>query len=118
MAGSRHTIEYNRIEDVIGRELREAACPEATDPTASNRPCRDRGSGAVSRGHLVDLKALRQGVRSRQTPHDCDTCGCANAHGQSPPAVQLANDHHHASFSTAPACAPAPSTHKVTPDVT
>jgi hypothetical protein len=26
------SMEYNRIEDVPGRESREAACPEATDP--------------------------------------------------------------------------------------
>ncbi len=25
-------MQYNRIEDVLGREIREAACPEATDP--------------------------------------------------------------------------------------
>jgi hypothetical protein len=30
--------EYNRVEDVLGRELREAACPEATlTPTAPPR---------------------------------------------------------------------------------
>jgi hypothetical protein len=35
-------IENNRIEDVLGRGFREAACPEATDPTV--RPhCRNGG---------------------------------------------------------------------------
>jgi hypothetical protein len=31
-------LEYNRIEDVLGRELREAACPGATDPHRGASP--------------------------------------------------------------------------------
>jgi hypothetical protein len=31
-------IQNNRIEDVLGRELREAACPEATDPHRNDGP--------------------------------------------------------------------------------